>query len=142
MGKFFIISLLLIASVFGSDIKWAKNYEDGLNLAKKQNKPILFVSASKSCKYCIALDKNTFKDKKVIEFLNRDFISVIAYSDEGDFIPESLYRPRTPTIWFLLPDSQKMYDPLVGAVIPEDFLQVLSIVKTQFDKYQKEKDIK
>ncbi len=142
MGKIFILSLLLIASVFASEIRWAKDYNEGLDIAKKQNKPVLFVSASKSCKYCIAMDENTFKDAKVIEFLNRNFVSVISYSDEGDFIPERLYRPETPTIWFLLPSSEIMYDPLIGAIIAEDFLQVLSIVKIQFDKYQKGKDTK
>ncbi len=142
MGRIFVISILLIVSVFASEIRWAKNYDDGLSIAKKQNKPLLFVSASHSCKNCIALDKNTFKDTKVIEFLNRNFISVVAYSDEGDFIPKSLYRPSTPTIWFLLPNNEVMYDPLIGAIVPEDFLEVLSIVKVQFDKYQKEKDIK
>lgn len=142
MGKIFILSLLLTASVFASNINWAKNYEDGLSIAKEKNKPVLYISASKSCKHSATLDINTLMNDKVIEFLNRDFISVIAYSDEGDFIPESLYRPQTPTIWFLLPNKEIMYDPIMGAVMPEDFLQVLSIVKTQYDKHQKGKDTK
>ena len=136
MIKILVLSLLFVASIFASDIKWAKDYNDALSIAKKQNKPVLFVGSRHTCKYCVILDKTTFKDAKVVEALSRDYVSVISYSDENDYMPRELWRPGTPAIWFLLPNGEPMYEALMGAVGPEDFLKALDIVKTEFDKRQ------
>ena len=74
--------------------------------AKKANKPVLFVSSRHSCKYCVVLDETTFKDKRVIEELNKSFVSIIAYSDENDYMPRELWQPGTPAIWFLEPSAE------------------------------------
>ena len=136
MIKILVLSLLFATSIFAFDIKWEKNYDDGIKNAKKQNKPILFVSSRHSCKYCVILDKTTFKDKKVIEVLNSNFISIISYSDENDYMPRELWRPGTPAIWFLLPSGEPMYEALMGAMGAEDFLKALDIVKEEFNKRQ------
>ena len=135
MFKKIILAILLIASsLMASEIKWAKDYDTGMKEAKKQNKPVLFVSSRHSCKWCVVLDNTTFKDAKVIDGLNKDFVSIISYSDEQDYIPKDLWRPGTPAIWFLFPDGVPMYQPLMGAVGAEDLLKALGIVKEEFIK--------
>lgn len=135
-----IISLLLLSSVvFASGVKWQKDLKETLATASKVEKPILFVSSRHSCKYCVILEEKTFGNAKVIKALNKDFVSFTSWSDEGDIVPKALWRPGTPAIWFLLPNGQPMYEPLMGAVGPEDFLQALSIVKEEFNKTYKKK---
>lgn len=134
MRKIILLNLLMIVSLFASEIKWAKEYNDGLKIAKKQNKPILFVSSRHSCRYCVMLDNTTFKDDKVIKALNRDFVSVISYSDENDYLPRELWRPGTPAIWFLLPNGEPMFEPIMGAVGAKEFIKALNIVNTEFNK--------
>jgi len=137
MFKKIILSLLLIASsLLADEISWAKDYKSGMQEASKQNKPVLFVFSRHTCKYCVMLDDTTFKDKQVIEALNRDFISIISYTDEDDYTPRGLLTPGTPAIWFLMPNEQPMFQPLMGAVDANNFLNALKIVKEEFDRAQ------
>jgi len=129
-----ILGLLLATTVMADGIHWAKDFKSGIETATKEHKPVLFVFSRHTCKYCVILEKTTFADKRVIKALNNDFVSIIAYSDEGDAMPKELWRPGTPTIWFLKSDGEPMFQPLMGAVKPDNFLQALGIVKTEFDK--------
>jgi len=138
MFKKVVLLLLLVgASLFASEVKWAKDFRDGIQKAQAQHKPVLFVFSRHTCKYCVILDETTLSDKRVVKALNRDFISIISYTDENDYTPKELWRPGTPTIWFLKPDGEPMFQPLMGAVDPENFLKALAIVKGEFDKSQK-----
>jgi len=146
-----IIALLFSLSVSltanATEIHWAKDFKSGIMQAKIENKPVLFVYSRHSCKYCVMLEETTFKDKKVIESLNKDFISIVAYSDENDAMPRELYRPGTPTIWFLMPNGVPMYEqdrnfPVMGAINQEYFMQLLGIVKTDFEKRNSKKRVK
>ena len=141
MHKIFLyIAILFATTVMADEIHWAKDFDTGILQAQKENKPVLFVFSRHSCKYCVVLEKTTFSNDKVIEGLNRDFVSIIAYSDENDAMPRELWRPATPTIWFLKPNAEPMFQPLMGAVDEDRFLQALSVVKKEFDdKYTNKK---
>jgi len=150
MRKLFIYILLTLSmSLIANDteIHWAKDFKSGIERARAEHKPVLFVYSRHSCKYCVILEQTTFSDKKVIESLNKDFVSIIAYSDENDAMPRELYRPGTPTIWFLMPNGVPMYQqdrnfPVMGAVNEEYFMQLLSTVKKDFDKRDTKKRVK
>ena len=137
LKKILFIMTISLSSLMASEIHWAKDYDSGLKEAKKQNKPVLFISSRHTCKYCVLLDNTTLKDDNVIKALNRDFISIANYSDEGDITPRHLYRPGTPAIWFLLPSGEPMYQPIPGAIGADQFLNALGIVKDEFDKTAK-----
>ncbi len=137
MKKLFLMMLLLCASVFANEINWAEDFESGAATAKKEQKPVLFVFSRHSCKYCDILEKTTFSNPKVIDTLNKDFVSIIAYSDEGDQFPQMLWRPGTPTLWFLDENAEPMYQPLMGAVGEEYFIEALKVVKKEFDSRKK-----
>jgi thioredoxin-related protein len=134
-----LIALLFATSLMAAEINWAKDFKSGIEEAAKQNKPVLFVYSSHHCKYCVMLEETTFKDKKVIEALNRDYVSIVSYTDERDYTPAELVRPGTPTLWFLLPSGEPMFQPLMGAVDAENFLKALAIVKEEFDTMKTEK---
>ena len=138
MRKIFIyLTLLFATTIMAADINWAKDFKAGIEEAARFNKPVLFVSSRHSCRYCVVLDETTFKDKRVIHALNKDFTSIISYSDEQDYMPRELYQPGTPAIWFLLPSGEPMYQPIMGAVDAENFLKALFIVKEAFDSSKK-----
>ncbi len=138
MRKILIYLLLIFAvSATASEINWAKDYKAGMATAKKLNKPVLFVSSRHSCKYCVILDETTFRDAMVVQALNSDFVSIVAYSDEKDYMPKELWRPGTPAIWFLMPDGVPMFQPLMGAMGSRDFMNALAQVKKEFDALQK-----
>lgn len=129
-----LIVFLTISSVFSAEINWAKDFNAGIKIATENNKPVLFVFSRHSCHYCKVLDNTTFKDKEVIKALNKDFVPIISYTDENDYTPKELWRPGTPTLWFLNSKGEPMFQPLVGAVDAKNFLNALGLVKTEFDK--------
>ena len=135
MRKILIYVVLLFAtSLMAAEVNWAKDYETGLRLAKEQNKPMLFVISRDTCKYCVLLKNTTFKDKKVTTVINKDFIAVTSWINENDYIPEKLFTPGLPGIWFLLPSGEPMFQPLMGALGAEEILHYLKQVKAEFNK--------
>lgn len=138
MRKILIYLMLLFSTtIMASEIKWAKDYDSGIKEAARFVKPVLFISSRHTCKFCVILDNTTLKDERVVKALNKDFVSIIAYSDEQDYMPRELYQPGTPAIWFLLPSGEPMFQPIMGAIDAENFLNALKIVKKEFDDFMK-----
>jgi hypothetical protein len=135
MRKILIYMVLFFTtSLMAAEVNWAKDYESGLKLAKEQNKPMLFVISRDTCKYCVILKNTTFKDEKVTAALNKDFIAVTSWINENDYVPEKLFTPGLPGIWFLLPSGDPMFQPLMGALGTEEIMHYLKQVKIEFDK--------
>ena len=132
------MALFIATSSMANEINWAKDFDTGIAKAIKENKPVLFVYSRHTCKYCIILEETTLSDKQVIKDLNKHFISIIAYSDEQDAMPRELWRPGTPTLWFLKPNGEAMFQPIVGAIDASSFIKALEIVKKEFNKTKKQ----
>ena len=137
LKKLLLTMIVLSASLMASELKWAKDFETGMKEAVRFNKPVMFVSSRHTCKYCVILEDTTFSDAMVIKDLNDNFITIVSYSDDGDYMPKSLWRPGTPAIWFLNSDGTPMFQPLMGAVGIKDFLGILPQVKQEFKALQK-----
>jgi len=134
MYKLLLIILLTATTLFSAQVKWAKDFKSGIETAKKEKKPVLFIISRDTCKYCVLLEDTTFKNKQVIEVLNRDFIAIRSWTNENDFIPQDLRRatPGLPGIWFLNSQGEPMYRPLLGYVGAEKFYGALGVVKKSF----------
>ena len=137
MFKYMVMMIFSAVVLMADGVLWEKDFKSGVEKAQKLGKPLFFVSSRHSCKYCVILEEKTFTNKDVIEKLNKEFVSVISYSDENDYMPRELWRPGTPALWFLDPDGIPMFQPIMGAVDAQNFLKALHIVKTEFDKYNK-----
>ncbi|MEE8588751.1 MAG: DUF255 domain-containing protein [Sulfurimonadaceae bacterium] len=134
MRKIVLMVVMLSSMLFASPINWEKDYKTGVAKATKLNKPILFISSRHSCKYCVILDKTTLIDPKVVYELNRNFVSIISYSDEDDYMPKELWRPGTPAIWFLDETGEPLFQPIMGAVDAKNFMMAVDIVKKEYIK--------
>lgn len=128
------VMLVWATSLMANEIQWQKDFKTAMKNAANEKKPVLFVFSRHSCKYCVILEETTLSNADVIEKLNKEFVSVVSYTDENDYTPKELWRPGTPTIWFLYPDGEPMYQPLMGAVDEVNFLKALDIVKKDFDE--------
>jgi len=138
MVKFYISMLFVLStSLIAESINWAKDYKSGIAQATKEQKPVMFVVSRHSCKYCVILEQNTFSNPRVISKLNKEFISIISYTDERDYIPRGMYTGGTPTTWFLASDGQPMFSPVTGARGPEAYMSALQVVKDKFNEINK-----
>ena len=131
------IAILVATSLMADEIHWAKDFQSGIETAQKENKPVLFIISKHSCPPCKLLAATTYKDERVIKMLNENFVSIIAHTDERDAMPRSLFLGVTPTIWFLKPSSEPMFEAIKGAPSTHNFLYYLGVVKTDFDNNNK-----
>ena len=134
MRKIILLAVMLSSMLFASPINWEKDYKSGIAKATKINKPVLFISSRHTCKYCVVLDRTTLIDPKVVYELNRNFVTIISYSDENDYMPKELWRPGTPAIWFLDETGEPLFQPIMGAVDAKNFLMAVDIVKKEYIK--------
>lgn len=122
------LTLLVVAFVFFAGSAFALDYNGALLTAKKDNKPLMLYFFSKTCFYCVAMEKTTLADKDIQGTLKGDF--VVAWIDTDDDTKlAQLYSIRgTPTTWFL-DSSGKRISEVPGYVQKERFQKVLEYVK-------------
>jgi thiol-disulfide isomerase/thioredoxin len=71
----------------GDGIKFMEaDWSKALQEAKKQNKPVFLDAYTTWCGPCRMLKQNTFTDKAVGEFFNKNFINVALDMEKGDGI--------------------------------------------------------
>ena len=126
-------------SIDANEIVW-RNYEDGLQLAKEQGKQILIDFSTAWCGYCKKMERETFKDASVIDFVNSNFVAIKVDGDSKREIEldgftttekrltNEMYGVRGyPTFWFLEPDGAKI-GKQPGYQPAKSFLELLSYV--------------
>ena len=134
MKKIFLMLLMCVTVIFAVEIKWEKEYSAAIAKSKAAQKPLMFIVSNHHCRFCIQFETTTLKNPKVVQKLNADFISAIVYIDENPLFPRQLNVPGTPGTWFLKSDGEPMYQPVMGAVESEQFLNALDMVKQEYKK--------
>ena len=135
-------------------LTWTK-YDDGLKTAAKAKKPIIVDFYTDWCGFCKKMDKMTYSDPTVAQYIKDHFVTVKVNGDSKE--PLNLPTGATsgsqlktvfgvtgyPTTWFLDSTGKKL-DRLVGYTGPDKFIHVLRFFgdghyKTQSwaDYYQK-----
>ena len=64
------------------------DYEQALNCAKKQNKPLFIDFTGHGCVNCREMEANVWSDPKVLQRLRNEFIVVALYVDDKTELPE------------------------------------------------------
>ncbi len=84
MKKLLIYTFLLLSATMSQaqDIKWV-SIEEALELQKTQPKKIIMDVYTNWCGPCKLLDRNTFKNKDVANYINENFYAV-KFNGEGD----------------------------------------------------------
>ncbi len=77
MKKFFlaIAALTLVSSVFSQEVKWY-TIEQAVELSKKEPRKIMIDVYTDWCGWCKVMDKNTFKQPIVANYLNKNYYPV------------------------------------------------------------------
>jgi thioredoxin-related protein len=161
MKKMLLIFLLLVVystGIFAKDPQW-KKFNEGIVEAKKSGKKILVDVYTDWCKWCKEMDKNTYADKNISAYLNKNFV-IIKLNAEGNEIINYAGQSITPQDFaqrmgvdgypatvFLKSDGQAI-TLLPGYSKPDQFIHVLSFIsenhylKKQFGDYLSEKGVK
>lgn len=112
-------------------VQWM-DYDQGMEKAKKKNKPVLLFFGADWCAYCNKMKAVTFQDSKVSDYINENFIPVYVDADQKKELV-SLYEVRgLPTSWFLNATGDKLYGS-PGYMDEKMFLNLLNYIL--HDKY-------
>lgn len=70
-----LITLMVCSFTNAGELKWY-SWNEGYDLAKKENKPMLIFVQAPWCNSCKRLDEKTFNHEEVIPLINEKFIPV------------------------------------------------------------------
>lgn len=162
-----IIATILFATVVfssnlshaqeASKIKWM-SMDQAFEAIKKEPRKIVIDVYTDWCGWCKVMDKNTFSDAKVIEFVNKKYYAVKLNAEQGGQIKigDKTYtypdlasqlmqgRMSYPTIVYL-DEKFNMIQPIPGYQDAKAFHQVITFLgddhykKVDFEKYKAEK---
>ena len=108
-------------------------YDEGIVLRKIEKKKIFLHFWAEWCKYCAKMAKVTFKDPKVITYLNKNFISIKIDIEKEHKITSNYNIIGLPVTWFISENGEEISD-LPGYVPPEKLIDILKYVHT--DSYK------
>ncbi|MDY6911750.1 MAG: thioredoxin family protein, partial [Chloroflexota bacterium] len=57
-------------------INWINDWDEALNRAQTENKPMMINFYTDTCPACVKLDNDTFTDEKLANLVNENFINV------------------------------------------------------------------
>lgn len=160
MKKIFLLSLILIFSALAiaKDPKW-KNFDDGMKQAKLSGKKVLIDVYTDWCGWCKKMDANTYSDKAISEYLEKNYIIIKLNAEANEKIsyagqsmsPAEFARGMGvngyPATVFLKSNG----DPITllpGYAEADRFIHVLSFIaenqyeKKKFADYLAEKGVK
>ncbi len=154
-----VIFILSIATIsFSKEPQW-KKFNAGITEAKKSGKKILVDVYTDWCGWCKKMDTTTYTDKKVFEYLKKNYviIKLNAESDEkisyaGQSISPAEFAQGMgisgyPATLFLKSNGEPI-TLLPGYAEPERFIHILSFIgenhyeKIKFADYLTEKGVK
>ena len=124
-----IFSLLLFTFLqfVWSQNEWTTNdisYKDALIQAQKENKPIFTMLYATWCPHCNNMKNSVFKDSKVLDFLNNNYICIWKdiEKEEGIAIKEKYNTSGLPVFLFIDSNETLLY-ALKGESKTEAFIQ-------------------
>ena len=117
----------------GTAINW-RDYTPGMAMAAKGSKSIFLYFHATWCTYCTKLKETTFKDKKILAYLEKNFVSIQVDTDKNQALSNEWKVKGLPTMWFLEPDGTRI-NSIPGYLDAAQLLMVLKYIHTRsYDK--------
>lgn len=117
-----------------STVNWVYSYDQALNLAQSDNRPVMIDFYADWCPPCKQMDATTYADDEVGAFLNENFVSLKVNVDRSN-LGRTYGIEAIPTVVFLSPEETEIGSRIVGARSPQVFLGLVEVV---LDEWQQE----
>ncbi|MDF1882112.1 DUF255 domain-containing protein [Sulfurimonas sp. MAG313] len=127
MKKILIILSLWVFSLYANELNWAKSYKEAMAIAKSENKNVMLLITTTTCRWCRKLESETLTNASVIKRMNKDYISVHVRRGDGTY-PERFNAPGVPATYFINDKSQPIIKRVMGYWNAEDYLSFLDDV--------------
>lgn len=104
----FILNTASVESISAQNaIDW-QSYTNGMDTAKKNNKAVFLHFYATWCSYCAKMEKESFQDDSIAEYLNNNFLSIRVDVDKERNIAEMYDVFALPTTLFFASNGEKM----------------------------------
>ncbi len=107
-------------------INWY-NYKQGMSLAQKENKRVYLHFYTDWCSYCKEMEQKTFRNRSVINLLNKDFVAIRVNTNKNAKVAGKYNIRPVPDNWFLSANGKKLRN-FLGYYEADQFVTVLRYV--------------
>ncbi|WP_373035198.1 thioredoxin family protein [Sulfurimonas sp.] len=121
--KIFILTIILLSSLYSYELNWLHNYDEALKAAKKEHKDVYLFVGADECRFCDRFKKLTLSKPEVIDKLQKKYILLYLSRDQHK-IPKKFAIKGVPRHYFLTPDG-KIYHDDRGSREPAGFFDIL-----------------
>jgi len=133
MYRIFILLCLSYASLHAAEVLWAHSFKEALAKAQAEDKKLMVLITTESCRWCRKLESETLMDDTVVSRLNKDYISVHLTRNVDEY-PRYLNAPGVPSTHFLDRAGQPIIKRVMGYWNAEDYLSYLDDVEYKLGK--------
>lgn len=114
------------------------SFEEAIKLAKKENKAVFIDGYTSWCGWCKELDKRTFSDDAVAEYMNAHFINmkIDMESTEGAVLAQK-YRVRGYPSLLFIDHNKEVAHRIDGFVDAASMLNEAKVAQERFEKRKK-----
>ena len=131
MKKIRVLLVAMVMLLVWAGCGLAQDYNAALKTAKREQKPLLLYFFSKSCVYCVEMEKTTLADKGIDAMLKKDFVFLKIDADKATDLTR-LYRiSGTPSSWFLDASGNRLGE-MPGYYEVKDYRKILEYVKGKY----------
>lgn len=126
--KYFPVKVGAIGSI-QEELSWLPTMEEGIDLAKREQKLLLVDFYADWCTPCKKMDKNTFSAPQVRSVLKGFVLVKLDYTKESKeeaAIKKQFKVPGPPTVLILQPENSIVLAKIIGYVDKEEFLTTLN----------------
>jgi hypothetical protein len=125
----FGIFVILVITVFmtqKTSINWITDYDAAVQMARKQNKPMLLAFYKPNEPMVTDTFNNTYNNPKVKRFVEDNFVPVLINVDEQPGLARKFNIDYYPTHYVKYPDSDKLFGPRLGWDLPWLFIKEMT----------------
>lgn len=107
-----------------SKVTWQKSLKAAHDIAVEQDKPLLLVFGAKWCTFCHKLHRETFTDRSLAAFIDREFVAVTLDFDVDTKVVEILEVEQLPCTIVLSPEADLLLRE-IGFSKPDEYRKKL-----------------
>ncbi len=105
-------------------IQW-EPFKTGMSEAQKAGKPVFLHFYAVWCAYCAKMEKESFQNDTIIDFLNENFVSIRVNVDKQPDVAQNYNVFALPTTYFFSSKGEKL-GPVPGYISKERLWDMLT----------------
>ncbi len=127
MKKLLVGLLLLVSTMFATDLEWQKDINSAFEKAKEEHKNVMVMVEGAHCRWCKKMKYRTLANESVQKKLE-PYIVVKVMREDKKAIDSLPPVKAVPTIFFMTPKGE-VIESVIGYWRVEDFLSYIEDVE-------------